>query len=253
MQVFYRLGVVVSAVVLASCGTQSPHRDLDAKASKETEKASVEESSLPKLMIARVPMDQADSESAHVEVVTIKDAINLKSAEDVEKAFASGTRLTAGTDGTFSLGGPTPAQVDMGVPVQAPVQMGAPCEKGCVGTKGGFGGGGMITVVKERAGGLFSGIRNFFQRIRPRVLFRGGDVGYNYAEQYQSTNYNYSVYQQAPGKMANTPGQAPVPAPSNGPCCEQTPAYGPTPVVYYPGGNPNTTPGTTTQPGGRLQ
>jgi hypothetical protein len=250
MQAFFRVSVVLSSVAFVACGVDSPHRSLGAKSTTQSPQSVVTEveSVAPKLMIARVAVDEADSENADVQFVTLDDSITIKNGSEAARAFEAGRPLSVDASGGMALGTGTPAQVDIGAPVQAPVQMGAPCEKGCGGQ---VVGGGMFGVIKAKTGGMFSGVRGLLHRLRPRVLFRGQGVGYDYANEYTSSNYQYSVYQAQPGKVQNVPVQTPQPAsPSQvpAPVPGKQPGYGPTPVVYYPAGNPSTQP----TGGGRL-
>ncbi len=249
MRVSLSIGIFVSSLVIFACGAQTPHRDLNEKTVKATQK-STSQAVMPKLMIARVASDEVDSDSAKVEIRTVADSGKISSYDDAARAFDKGKALSASADGTASLAENKTAQVDLGAPVQAPVQArvatkASPCTDPCNGAvvQEGKSGGGFFQFQR---GGLLPGVRGFFQRLRPRVLCECGDVAYDHAGDYSSKSYQYSVYQQAPGKAQNIPGQVAVPTQSQVPN-SSTPGYGPTPVVYYPGGTTNgSTPSSTT-------
>ena len=262
MRVSLSLGIFVSSLFLVGCGAEAPHRELTEKSIKASQESAAK-ADMPKLMIARVATDDLDADSAKVEVRTITDDVKISSYDDAARAFEKGQSLHVAADGSASLAENKTAQVNLGAPVQAPVQApvatkGAPCADPCTGTvvQEGKSSRGFFQVGN---GGLFSGFRGFFNRLRPRVLCGCGDVGYNHAGDYSSKKYQYSVYQQAPGKAQNIPGQVAVPTQAPAPTTS-TPGYGPTPVVYYPGGTttgstPSTTTPTTTSGGtggGRL-
>lgn len=248
MRVSFSIGIFVSSVMLAACGSHAPHRELNEK-SANSQHESLSKDSMPKLMIARVADDEADSDSAIVEIRTVDSSVDVSSHDEVARAFANGRALNVDDQVSASLSNNKTAQVDLGAPVQAPVQAPVTTKSEVVQTGKSSGG-----YIYARRGGLFSG-RGLFGILRPRILCGCGDVGYNRAGVYTSKGYRYSVYQQAPATTQNIPGQVAVPtqAPVPG---KTTPGYGPTPVVYYPGGTTSgSTPSnqtTTGNTGGRL-
>ncbi len=255
MRVCFSIGIFVSSLVLAACGSQAPHRDLSQN-SKGSE--SLTRDSMPKLMIARVANDSADEESAVVEIRTVDADVKISSHEAAARAFEAGRSLSVDDQVSASLVGNKTAQVDLGAPVQSPVQSSVVTKTtGCVdpcngqvvqSSKSSTG------YIRAQRGGLFYG-RGLFGILRPRILCRCGDVGYNQSGVYSSKSYNYSVYQQAPVVQQNMPGQVAVPTQSPVPG-KATTGYGPTPVTYYPGGTTSgSTPSTQTtnaNTGGRL-
>lgn len=269
MKVYCRVGLVLFSVVTVACGVDAPHRGLGAQhpseAPSEAKRSSdSEEAKAPQLMIARVAVDEADSESAHVEFVSLDNSVTIGSAQDAARAFESGQPMSVSADGSLALGKPVPtpvqspmatpaqvpAKVEIGAPVQAPVQMGTPCTNPCgdkVPPRGGF-----LSVAKARTVGFFSRVGGLLQGIKPRVLL-GDGVDYQSANQLAGERYQYTVYKVAPGKPQNvpvqgpaavSPAQVPVPGPRPVPGPQQ-PTYMPPPAANVPGGNPATPPRPT--------
>jgi hypothetical protein len=235
--------------LLASCGNDASHRDVQtvsnsANSSKTVETAESVRVKAPKALMARVKTSELGLQSANIEMVEVDLPNRAITGSEAAKLFASGRTLdlregstgleAANSQHSLMLGTvQVPGQVPVQIPVQVPVGGAgyADCGVGCGGVNIL---GGIINFFGSIIQGAVYTIDTILVALNPFTWIGNYGVSYQNQGAYQYGGYQYYPYAQGPiynnPNQGGKPGVEPYPQYPN----NQYPQYPQYPNNQYP-------------------